>query len=54
MEKNIALAIQKEEQYIYDKTHTDNVSLSICDYLAEAGYTNLNEYRKDVIFTQLE
>ena len=47
MEKNIALAIQKEEQYIYDKAHTGNVSLSICDYLAEAGYTNLNEYRKD-------
>ena len=47
MEKNIALAIQKEEQYIYDKTHTDNVFLSMRDYLAEAGYTNLNEYRKD-------
>ena len=47
MEKNITLAIQKEEQYIYDKTHTDNVFLSMRDYLAEAGYTNLNEYRKD-------
>lgn len=48
MEKNIALAIQKEEQYIYDKTHTDNVFLNIHDYLAEAGYTDLDEYRKDV------
>ena len=47
MEKNIAFAIQKEEQYMYDKAHTGHVSLSICDYLAEAGYTNLNEYRKD-------
>ena len=47
MEKNIALAIQKEEQYIYDKTHTDNVFLNIYDYLAEAGYTDLGEYRKD-------
>ena len=47
MEKNIALAIQKEEQYIYDKTHIDDVSLSIYDYLAEAGYTDLDEYRND-------
>ena len=47
MEKNIALAIQKEKQYIYDKTHTDNVFLNIHDYLAEAGYTDLEEYRKD-------
>ena len=47
MEKNIVLAIQKEEQYIYDKTHIDDVSLSIYDYLAEAGYTDLDEYRND-------
>lgn len=47
MEKNIALAIQKEKQYIYDKTHTDNVFLNIHNYLAEAGYTDLDEYRKD-------
>jgi len=47
MEKNIALAIQKEAEYVYDKTHTDNVFLSLHDYLAEAGYTDLNEYRRD-------
>lgn len=47
MEKNIALAIQKEKEYIYAKTHSDNVFLSIYDYLAEAGYTDLDEYRRD-------
>jgi hypothetical protein len=47
MEKNIALAIQKEEEYIYDKVNNNDVELNIYDYLAEAGYTDLEEYRRD-------
>ena len=47
MEKNIALAIQKEEEYIYDKVNNNDVELNMYDYLAEAGYTDLEEYRRD-------
>jgi hypothetical protein len=45
MEKNIALAIQKEGDYIYDKVNNNDVELNIYDYLADAGYTDLEEYR---------
>jgi len=47
MEKNIALAIQKEEEYIYDKVNNNDVELNIYDYLKSSGYTDLEEYRKD-------
>jgi len=47
MEKNIALAIQKEGEYIYDKINNNSVHLNIYDYLSQAGYTDLDEYRRD-------
>ena len=47
MKKNIALAIQKEEEYLYDKVHNNDVELNIYDYLESSGYTDLEEYRRD-------
>lgn len=45
MTKNIALAIQKEEEYLKDKLNGQ--VLDIYDYLIQAGYDNIDEYRND-------
>lgn len=47
MEKNIALAIQKEEEYIQRKVYQGDNTANIYDYLAEAGYDNIEEFRED-------
>lgn len=47
MEKNIALAIQKEEEYIQRKVYQEDNTANIYNYLAEAGYDNISEFRED-------
>ena len=47
MKKNIALAIQKEGEYIYDKIHNNDINLNIYDYLEGTGYSDLYEFRND-------
>lgn len=46
MEKNIELAIQKEIEYITDKVER-LMDVNIYDYLAVAGYDDLNEFNAD-------
>lgn len=45
MAKDIALAVQKEEEYLRDKLEGD--VLNIYDYLKDAGYDDIDEYRND-------
>ena len=47
MEKNIELAIQKEEEYIQRKVYELDNTANIYDYLSEAGYDDVEEFRKD-------
>lgn len=47
MEKNIELAIQKEEEYIQRKVYQEDNTANIYDYLAEAGYDDIEEFRED-------
>lgn len=47
MKKNIALAVQKEGEYIHDKIHNNDINLNIYDYLEGTGYTDLYEFRND-------
>lgn len=47
MEKNIALAIQKENEYLQEKLFEEDNTASIYDYLKEAGYDNTSEYYHD-------
>jgi len=50
MEKNIELAIQKEEEYIQHKVIEGDNSKTLLDYLAEAGYFDLEDFKQDRFF----
>lgn len=45
--KNIALAIQKEQEYLDEKLNKGNNRANIHDYLDSCGYSDLNEFNKD-------
>ena len=45
--KDIAKAIKKEEEYLYHKVELLDNTANIYEYLAEAGYDDINEFRND-------
>lgn len=45
--KDIAKAIQLEEEYLYRKVDLQDNTANIYEYLAEAGYDDIEEYRND-------
>ncbi len=47
MEKNIALAIQKENEYLQEKLFEGENTADIHTYLMEAGYSDTSEYFHD-------
>lgn len=47
MEKDIALALKKEQEYLHRKIVENDNTANIYEYLSEAGYDNLEDYHKD-------
>ena len=45
--KDISKAIKKEEEYLYHKVELLDNTANIYEYLAEAGYDDINEFRND-------
>ena len=45
--KDIAKAIKKEEEYLYHKVELLDNTANIYEYLIEAGYDDINEFRND-------
>lgn len=53
MEKDIVLAIQKEEEYIQRKIVGGDNTANLYDYLAKAGYIDINDFNYDKFFYNL-
>ena len=51
--KDIAKAIKKEEEYLYHKVELLDNTANIYEYLAEAGYDDINEYDSEWMLNQL-
>lgn len=47
MKKDIKLAIQLEEEYLYRKINLNDGTANIYEYLQQAGYTDINDYHRD-------
>jgi hypothetical protein len=54
MEKNIELAIQKEEEYLNRKVNHCDPTANIYEYLAVAGYDNIDEFLNDKTIYELK
>lgn len=50
MEKNIVLAIEKEAEYIQRKVVEGDNTANFYEYLAQAGYSDVDEFRSDKFF----